>query len=141
MTYAEKLKDPRWQKKRLEILQRDRWICKSCYDSTTTLHVHHTKYSKEPWDADNKHLITLCERCHKSEEENRKQRESDFLNAFYGAGFLSWDLEQLTAALNAYNHDLPHVTDVTSSAISSLISDRNKLSICIEEYFKSLSNG
>ncbi len=27
MTYAEQLKDPRWQKRRLEILQRDEWRC------------------------------------------------------------------------------------------------------------------
>lgn len=26
-TYAEKLKDPRWQKRRLEIFERDDWTC------------------------------------------------------------------------------------------------------------------
>jgi phage terminase large subunit GpA-like protein len=64
MTYAEKLKDPRWQKKRLEILERDEWKCKLCGDHTTTLHVHHEKYKGEPWDADNELLKTLCEHCH-----------------------------------------------------------------------------
>ena len=38
-TYAEQLRDPRWQQMRLRVLERDRWTC-DCGDSTTTLHVH-----------------------------------------------------------------------------------------------------
>lgn len=66
MTYSEKLKDPRWQKKRLEILQRDNWACTFCGDKNSTLHVHHQLYEKgkEPWDASEWVLITLCENCH-----------------------------------------------------------------------------
>ena len=64
MTYAEKLKDPRWQKKRLEILNRDKWECQLCGDKETTLQVHHKSYSGEPWNSDNKNLTTLCEHCH-----------------------------------------------------------------------------
>jgi len=66
-SYAEKLKDPRWQKKRLEILERDEWKCMSCGDKENTLHVHHIFYfpGKEPWDVHNGFLITLCEKCHK----------------------------------------------------------------------------
>ena len=43
--YAEKFKDPRWQKKRLEILERDDFSCRVCYDASNTLHVHHCFYS------------------------------------------------------------------------------------------------
>jgi hypothetical protein len=64
MTYAEKLKSPKWQKKRLEILNRDNWECKLCNDKETTLNIHHLKYTKEPWDAPKSDLITLCEHCH-----------------------------------------------------------------------------
>lgn len=62
--YSEKLKDPRWQKKRLEILDRDDFTCQECGDKKTTLNIHHLKYSKNPWDVDNSFLITLCEGCH-----------------------------------------------------------------------------
>lgn len=67
MTYLEKLKDPRWQKKRLEILERDKWTCASCGDKKSTLHVHHIFYlsKTEPWDVPSGLLITLCEDCHK----------------------------------------------------------------------------
>lgn len=66
MTYSNKLKHPKWQKKRLEILQRDQYTCQLCNDTETTLHVHHKSYSygKEPWDYDNENLITYCELCH-----------------------------------------------------------------------------
>lgn len=32
MTYSQKLRDPRWQKKRLEILERDSFTCQHCHD-------------------------------------------------------------------------------------------------------------
>lgn len=64
-TYSDKLKDPRWQKKRLEIFKRDKFTCKACGDNETTLNVHHKEYSNgEPWEIENKLLITLCEHCH-----------------------------------------------------------------------------
>lgn len=65
MTYSEKLKDPRWQKKRLEILNRDKFTCLLCGDTTTTLHVHHKAYNGlEPWEAGHQELETLCDHCH-----------------------------------------------------------------------------
>jgi len=64
MTYSEKLLDPRWQKKRLEILQRDNFTCSCCGDTKETLHVHHVKYNGEPWDIDSSLLITFCATCH-----------------------------------------------------------------------------
>lgn len=65
MTYREKLKHPFWQKKRLEIMQRDNWSCKKCGSTVKTLNVHHLKYSGEnPWNAPDSDLLTLCEDCH-----------------------------------------------------------------------------
>lgn len=64
MTYQEKLKDPRWQKKRLEILERDEWACRSCGDKDNTLHVHHKKYHGNPWESPDNELITYCKDCH-----------------------------------------------------------------------------
>lgn len=66
MDYLEKLKDPRWQKKRLEVFERDGWRCKSCGTKEKTLHLHHLFYfkDKDPWDINNGFLLTLCEECH-----------------------------------------------------------------------------
>lgn len=70
MTYAEKLKDPRWQRKRLQVLERDGFSCCLCGDKTTELHVHHRSYSKgkNPWDYDDSWLVTLCKECHENVE-------------------------------------------------------------------------
>lgn len=65
-TYAQKLTDPRWQKKRLEILSRDEFKCQYCGETTKTLHVHHYSYNKSrnPWDCEDGDVTTLCEECH-----------------------------------------------------------------------------
>jgi len=72
-TYAEKLKDPRWQKMRLQILERDGFVCRRCQSKEKTLHVHHAFYSKgkAPWEYDPKFLQTLCEECHELAEKER----------------------------------------------------------------------
>lgn len=76
MAYADLLKDPRWQKKRLEIMERDEWTCQSCGDTEATLTVHHKSYRMtdgvfaDIWDYGDNDLVTLCEKCH-SEEEAR----------------------------------------------------------------------
>lgn len=67
MKYSEKLKDPRWQRKRLEVLSRDNWKCINCGDDKSTLHVHHEKYKGEPWEIDNSKLKTVCYKCHELE--------------------------------------------------------------------------
>ena len=85
-TYAEKLKDPRWQKKRLKVLERDKWTCKECGDKENTLNVHHLKYAKSgnPWDTPIKDLQTLCEKCHEGERGKTKRIKNiiDMLHEF-----------------------------------------------------------
>ena len=72
-SYADKLKDPRWQKKRLEILERSEWACLNCGDSESPLHVHHLVYERgvEPWDHDNQYLVAVCVDCHETLEQTR----------------------------------------------------------------------
>lgn len=66
--YSKLLRDPRWQKKRLEILERDGWKCRYCGDTESTLHIHHLWYedAHQPWQAHSWSLLTLCESCHES---------------------------------------------------------------------------
>lgn len=64
MNYSEKLKDPRWQKKRLEVMQRDNFTCVKCGEDKIQLQIHHLKYENEPWDVHFDFLQTLCKYCH-----------------------------------------------------------------------------
>lgn len=70
-TYYEKLLDPRWQKKRLEILSRDNFTCERCGATDQTLHVHHGYYERglDPWEYDPKTLHCLCDGCHEIAQE------------------------------------------------------------------------
>lgn len=75
-TYAQQLRDPRWQKRRLEVLERDEWACTHCGDDESELHVHHLRYAagKKPWDYGPEDLRTLCRGCH--EEATRVTRSA-----------------------------------------------------------------
>lgn len=65
-TYSEKLKDPQWQKKRLEIMSRDGFRCCYCGNDKSTISVHHEYYvsNRDPWQYPNWSLKSLCESCH-----------------------------------------------------------------------------
>lgn len=65
-SYYEKLKDPRWQKRRLEIMDRAKFACEKCFAADKTLNVHHALYRKgaDPWDYADGELQCLCEDCH-----------------------------------------------------------------------------
>ncbi len=67
VSYQRDLEDPRWQRKRLEIFQRDCWECMRCGRSDVTLTVHHRRYSGKPWETYERDLETLCLPCHEKE--------------------------------------------------------------------------
>ena len=83
--YSELLKHPFWQRKRLEIMDRDKWACVKCSDIETTLHVHHLQYNNgcAPWEYDNKYLVTLCKDCHAEVEKIKKQKEIEFADVSF----------------------------------------------------------
>lgn len=64
----EQYKDPRWQKRRLQIMERDKFGCQSCGLTGRTLNVHHFVYKrgKDIWDYKDDELITLCNECHEA---------------------------------------------------------------------------
>lgn len=92
-SYWELLRDPRWQKRRLEIMERDAFRCRQCDDPDNTLNVHHRIYRKGamPWEYSDEELITLCETCHER-ETNVRQRlsaglaklDADFIDQVVG---------------------------------------------------------
>lgn len=70
MTYKDKLKDIKWINRRNDILMKDGFKCVRCgkdYLNGGVFNIHHLIYYKdrEPWQYDDKELITLCENCHK----------------------------------------------------------------------------
>lgn len=97
MKYSEKLRDPRWQRKRLEIMQRDNFTCLACGDTEKTQNVHHKKYHGSPWEAPSESLETLCEPCH----EKRTKLNAEFLNLSSYEAFARFNVRVESKSRNA----------------------------------------
>lgn len=94
MKYWEQLKDPRWQEKRLGILDRAKFRCESCDEKPEgeSLEIHHKYYEKGlmAWDYPDCSLACLCAFCH--QEAARSERSflrtvepRDYFNLIYFA--------------------------------------------------------
>ena len=66
MKYEDLLKHPKWQKRRLKIMERDNWACTTCGEKDKPLNVHHRAYAKDhaPWEYPDHALMTVCDDCH-----------------------------------------------------------------------------
>ncbi len=137
--YGELLRDPRWQKRRLKILERDAWRCRICGENEKQLHVHHRYYENgaAPWDYPDAALCTLCESCHKSETANLPAAKRRLMQAisirFFSAGF-----DVLADGFEAVNLGGGEPDDLVALAISRLISDKITLQDSIEKYLNKL---
>lgn len=125
--YQQKLLDPRWQKKRLTILNRDKWACKYCKDTDSTLHVHHLKYTGEPWEAPDSDLVSCCEDCHFIIEDLkdlevlsiRKRVKKDIL-----LFTVFWWNEQYKYSMSLYDksdNKISHAVSISGHALSSYV--------------------
>jgi len=120
-SYSEKLKDPRWQKKRLEILSRDKWHCMWCGDNLEMLIVHHLWYErgKEPWECPDEALITVCETCHRTEFEERSTIEQELLELLRRTGWSASDVADLDFVIRCSK--IPKPWDITSAIQDAII--------------------
>lgn len=137
MKYIEKLKDPRWQKKRLEIFERDEWYCQICFDNEATLNVHHKYYiwKADPWDYPDDALITLCEECHSNERESLPVQEKRLIKNIR-KHFLSYEISRLADIFE--DLELYYADGVMISVIGwALLNEKNQRRL-INEFFESL---
>ena len=137
--YSQKLRDPRWQKKRLEVMDKANWKCERCKASDKELQVHHGmyEYGLEPWEYDHHVLWCLCRDCHEEVTET-KRRISVWIGATSPSdyAFISLVL-QAVAISRKKNSMLVPVTDEHESKIASLQCHTYKL-FC-REYVDGLS--
>jgi len=129
MTYAEKLKDPRWQKKRLEIMQLAEFACEECGDKESTLHVHHRYYvkSRYPWQYPNFALRCICSQCH-DDSHAKDVDASDF-------SLEEWEIEAdwILGGQNAAERLTEGVWDFAAEfcQLADLLGKRKALSLCV----------
>lgn len=135
--YREYFKDPRWQKKRLEILNRDEFMCQRCYGTETELHIHHRLYkqNKKPWEYDNDLLLTLCKDCHANEKTMKTSICA--LSETMKKKFLSAEVTDLAIAF--FSAELQHLPDVFMSALTKTIEDKGLQEKMLNNYFNHIS--
>lgn len=161
LSYAEMLKDPRWQKKRLEIMQRDGFRCQHCLSEDKELQVHHLVYDKDkkPWEYENCELVTLCNECHENETEDSRMIYPCFQDLLYqfkltglSSPVLCSILNSLTETLYSYNRDTEkHFLDeqikyIIESAVygSGCVGDlriAHKMDIDVKDYAENVFPG
>lgn len=96
--YGHKLQLPQWQIKRMEIMNRDLYKCQKCFrgvgELKDSLSVHHRHYipGREPWDYPGELLITLCNDCHKKEEDCAKIGQ-ELVNTLHFWGFFNTEIQ------------------------------------------------
>ena len=78
MSYQTDLQDVRWQRKRLEIFQRDDFQCVRCGDTDKPVVVHHRSYHGHPWECPDFDLETLCQDDHGKEHKRMDVRPTLF---------------------------------------------------------------
>jgi hypothetical protein len=129
LTYQEKLRDPRWQKKRLQILERDGWACRLCGDKEKTLHVHHVHYDSRadgPWDYPDTSLVTLCCECHEGQSEDLPIYRNEFIERVAAAGF--WRAGHFSLLADAFYAKTPmneEEVDYFAAMILDVVQSRN----------------
>ena len=92
MFISDQYRDPRWQRLRLRVFERDGWKCRMCNQDGKTLHAHHPVYrafSEGPWDYEVDELVTVCEDCHEEEHETKNLGKSAMLLEFVKQGVWS----------------------------------------------------
>ena len=86
MSYSLKLKDPRWQRKRLEILQRDNF--------------------QEIWDYEDSTLFTLCSDCHYAHTISQKKIKEMMRTIQYDQLYIFEKVVSYCSLMNPYELDL-----------------------------------
>lgn len=134
-SYSERLRDPRWQKLRLKILERDNWMCLHCRSKEKTLNVHHCYYGngKDPWDYPVESLVTLCEECHEEETSDRPSAEKSLLLSLRRKAILHRaviDLSMSFECAEFTNHSAP----IVISAIGAALTNKNVQNALVNLY-------
>ena len=140
MNYKEQYSHPKWQKKRLEILERDDWKCQSCGNTKSTLHVHHMEYIKDNkiWDYDNNNFITYCESCHEIIHGFKKDIKYVIDNSFVNTINLEYLYYIIVGLSNMYVDDMVTIGKVLDIIIKKPV--RKIINISIKETLSELKN-
>ncbi|MGE4043351.1 MAG: HNH endonuclease [Acetobacteraceae bacterium] len=142
-SYSELLRDPRWQRKRLEIMKRDNFTCQKCGHDDKPLNVHHCYYSladdgqkRMPWDYESSSLVTLCEDCYFEETEYARDQKKYLIDALSRKGLMREGFNEIASGIDAC--PLQNFDEFTISAIAWTLSNPELLSEISNRFYDSI---
>lgn len=109
-----------------------------CDDKERTLNIHHLHYNGEPWEADDRHLITLCEYCHEDVTKQEKEYKPLLIQSIKQAGFMGDDLRELALAFHNISVG-EHNSSLVAEAIRYAINQN--FDQLISNYIKKVKGG
>lgn len=130
LSYSEKLRDERWQRKRKFILDRASNKCEDC-DSRSHLEIHHCyyMYGYEPWEYPFDSLRCLCRACHEErgpEEQLLRSHisqlttnELETLIGILDRGLLMYNRNELFTFIDALNKRDENLPCMLSRVVNS----------------------
>jgi len=116
-TYRELLLDPRWQKRRLEVLACADFRCSRCHHGDKNLQVHHRRYvrGRMPWEYSDVELVVLCDDCHElqhlpapTEDDAQREKTIEKLRDGLLSAIDQDERRQIIAAMNSLVADRSH---------------------------------
>jgi len=127
LTYYEMLKHPKWQKKRLEILEREDFSCAWCEnDKDNQLHVHHMFYDNDMklWEYPDHTMVCLCSVCHKAAHDLKKRLEyivADSLEGIHNYSMLIGIMAEMQKDIDGmYNYGIKDYGEVLGASMYRL---------------------
>jgi len=145
MTYWQQLKHPSWQKLRLQILDRDGFMCRICGGAESTLHVHHKQYIKGrmAWEYDADNFESLCDSCHEEAHATSDAIKhviaaasvlchQEIADVILGYSKEQWNCQVAIESQNPYDEMIGRLASQIASSFS--IGDIEALSQKLEEH-------
>lgn len=120
LSYADQLKHPSWQRRRLERLDISNFTCEVCKSREKTLHVHHIQYfrGRMAWEYEDRELEVLCEDCHATAHD-----DEDVLKGL----IVEIGSSACLAVLCGYAKGVGFISDDLHAKASGVITQRNLL--------------
>ena len=123
-SFSNAYSDPRWQKLRLRVFERDNYTCQFCGNTSIQQHAHHKWYRDGllAYQYELKELITLCSICHQKThdiQEKELKKASQFLKYIF---FNPIDFQKLLTCM-----DDARLLDKEDKLLNGILGAANKL--------------
>lgn len=129
-TFFAQYNDPRWQRRRLQVMESVGFQCENCGSKDTTLNVHHKRYrgDQKPWEYEDWELACYCEKCHKKWHDSMESLK-DTIALSFNPGEL-FEFQRIAAMIEFTpfcTTDLYAVTETVGISEMSLNEDKKNV--------------